>query len=98
MLLVKDKSRPACINTKNLAQAAAIDFVYCSKLRITLGRDTIRDIQKKVRKNLSLSSSQSPFVLPTACVYHYFAFSVREKGNNAHLSVSRVMPEMLKHE
>jgi hypothetical protein len=47
---------------------------------------------------LSLSSSQSPFVLSTAKVYHCFAFPMREKGNNFHLSVSCVMPEMLRHE
>jgi hypothetical protein len=31
-------------------------------------------------------------------VYHCFAFSVREKGNNSHLRASCVMPEMLRHE
>jgi hypothetical protein len=29
---------------------------------------------------LSLSSSQSPFVLSMACVYHCFAFPMRDKG------------------
>jgi hypothetical protein len=47
---------------------------------------------------MSLSSSQSPFVLPMTCVYHCFAFSMREKGNNLHLKVSYVMPKMLRHE
>ena len=28
----------------------------------------------------------------------HFAFPMREKGNNFHLSVSYVMPEMLRHE
>jgi hypothetical protein len=31
-------------------------------------------------------------------VYHCFAFSMREKGNNFHFRVSCVMPEMLRHE
>ena len=46
MLLGKDKSRPMCINTKKLAQAAPIDPLSCSKLRIALGREPIRDMGK----------------------------------------------------
>ena len=84
---------------KNLAQAAPIDSLsYCSKSRIALGRELIWDKGKNARQNMSLNSSQSPFVLPTACVYHYFTFFVREKENNFHLKVSCVMPEMLRHE
>ena len=50
MLLGKDKSRPVCINAENLAQAAPIDsFSYCSKSRITLGRELIWDIGKNAR-------------------------------------------------
>ena len=46
----KDKSEPACINAENLAQAAPIDsFSYCSKSRIDLGRESIRDIGKNAR-------------------------------------------------
>jgi hypothetical protein len=98
MLSGKDKLGPACINAGNLAQAAPIDFSYYSKSRISLGREPIWDIGKNARQNLSLSSSQSPSVLPTARVYYYFAFPMREKGNKFHLSVSCVMPEMLRHE
>ena len=98
MLSGKDKFRSACINIENLAQAAPKDCSHCSKSRITLGREMIQDMGKNARQNLSLSSSQSPFVLSTACVYHCFPFSMREKGNNYHLSVSCVMPEMLRHE
>ena len=47
MLLGKDKSRPACINIENLAQATPIDsFLHCSKSRIALGRELIWDIGK----------------------------------------------------
>ena len=47
MLLGKDKSRPACINVENLAQAAPIDsFSHCWKSRITFGRETIWDMGK----------------------------------------------------
>jgi hypothetical protein len=54
----KDKSGLACINIENLAQAAPIDsFSYCSKSKIAHGRELIRDIRKKARKNLSLNSS-----------------------------------------
>ena len=88
MLSGKDKSRPACINAKNLAQAAPIDsFSCCSKLRIAHGREPIQDMGENARQNLSLSSSQSPFILSMANVYHCFAFPMREKGNNFHLRV-----------
>jgi hypothetical protein len=94
-----DKSGPACVNVENLAQAAPIySFSHCSKSRIALGREPIRDMGKNARQNLSLSSSQSPFVLSTANVYHCFTFLVREKGNNFHFSVFCVMPKMLRHE
>ena len=47
MLSGKDKSGPACINAENLAQDAPIDsFSYCSKSRIALGRESIRDMGK----------------------------------------------------
>ena len=86
MLSGKDKSRPTCINAENLAQAAPIDsFSCCSKSRIALGRETIQDMGKKARQNLSLSSSESPFVLSTASVYHCLTFPMREKVNNFHL-------------
>ena len=50
MLSGKDKFGPACINAKNLAQAAPIDsFLRCSKLRIALGRESIWDIGKNAR-------------------------------------------------
>ena len=98
MLSGKDKSGLVCINAENLAQAAPIDSLHCSKSRIVLGRESIRDIGKNARWNLSLSSSQSPFVLSTACVYHCFIFPVREKENNFHFRVSCVMPEMLRRE
>ena len=50
MLSGKDKSRPACINAKKLAKAAPMDsFSYCSKSRIALGREMIRDIGKNAR-------------------------------------------------
>ena len=58
----------------------------------------IQDMGKNARQNLSLSSSQSPFVLSTANMYHCFAFPVREKGYNFHLSVCCFMPEMLRNE
>ena len=98
MLSGKDKFRPACINAENLAQAAPIDSSRCSKSKIALGRETMRDMGKNARQNLSLSSSQSPFVLSKVFVYHYVAFPMREKGNNFHFRVSCVMPEMLRHE
>ena len=98
MLLGKEKSGPACINAENLAQTIPIDSSHCSKSRIALGREPIRNMGKNARQNLSLSSSQSPFVLSMANVYHYFAFPMREKGNNFHLRISCVMPEMLRHE
>ena len=45
-----DKSRPMCLNAKNLAQAAPIDsFSYCSRSRIAVGRETIQDIGKNAR-------------------------------------------------
>ena len=94
MLLGKDKSRAACISAENLAQTAPIDsFSRYSKSRIALGREPIQDIGKNARQNLSLSSSQSPFILPTTRVYHCFTFPIREKGNNVHLSAFCVMPE-----
>ena len=50
MLSGKVKYGPACINAKNLAQAAPIHFFsYCSKSRIALGRESIRDIEKNAR-------------------------------------------------
>ena len=43
----KDKSRLACVNDENLAQAAPIDsFSRYSKSRIGPGRETIRDMGK----------------------------------------------------
>jgi hypothetical protein len=93
-----DKSGPTCINIENQAQAAPIDSSCCSKSRIALGREPIRDMGQNARQNLSLSSSQSLFVLSMANVYHYFAFPMRETGNNFHLKVSCIMPEMLRHE
>ena len=99
MLSGKDKSGPMCINAENLAQATPIDsFSRCSKSRIALGREPIRDIGENARQNLSLSSSQSPFVLPITRVYHCFTFPMREKGNNVHFRFSYVMSEMLRHE
>jgi hypothetical protein len=54
----KDKSRLAYISIKNLAQAAPIDsFSYYSKSSIALGRESIWDIGKNPRQNMSLSSS-----------------------------------------
>ena len=53
MLLGKDKSGPVCINVENLAQAAPIDsFSYCSKSRVALGKESIRDIGKKCKVKL----------------------------------------------
>jgi hypothetical protein len=49
MLSGKDKFGPVCINVENLAQAAPIDSSYCSKSRIALGRELIRDIGKTAR-------------------------------------------------
>jgi len=49
MLSSKDKFVPVCINVGNLAQAAALDSLCCSKLRIALGRESIWDIGKNVR-------------------------------------------------
>ena len=49
MLLGKDKSRPVCINAEKLAQATPIDSLRCSKSRIALGRESIRDIGKNAR-------------------------------------------------
>jgi hypothetical protein len=93
-----DKSGPTCNNVENRAQAEPIDsFSRCSNSRIALGRGPIRDMGKNVRKKLPLSSSQSPFALPTTNMYHCFAFPVREKGNNFHLMVSCVMPKMYRH-
>ena len=95
MLSGKDKSGPVCNNTENLAQVAPIDSLYCSKSKIAFGREPMGE---NSRQNLYVSSSQSPFALSMACVYHCFAFPVRVKGNNFHLKVSCVMPEMLRHE
>ena len=98
MLSGKDKSGLACINMENLAQTATIDsFTHYSKSRIVVGRETIWDIVKSARENLSLSSFQSSFVLPMMCV-PLFCLPMREMGNNVHLSVSCVMPKMLRHE
>ena len=41
MPLGKDKFGPVCINIGNLAQAAPIDSLRCSKFRIALGRESI---------------------------------------------------------
>ena len=49
MLLGKDKSRPVSINAKNLAQAAPIDSLHCSKSRIAFSRESIQDIGKNAR-------------------------------------------------
>jgi len=50
MLSGKDKSGSTCINVESLAQVAPIDsFSYCSKSRIALGRESVRDIEKNVR-------------------------------------------------
>ena len=94
----KDKSRPGSVRIENLAQTAPIVFFSCwRKLRISCHRKAIRDIGKNARQNLFLNSSQSPFTLPMLQAYHYFALSLREKGNNFHRSVSCVMPEIVKH-
>jgi hypothetical protein len=54
----KEKSGPACINIENQAQVAPIDsFSHCSKSRIDLGRELIRDMGKNARQNFSSSSS-----------------------------------------
>jgi hypothetical protein len=53
-----DKSGPACINVENRAHAAPIDSSFCSKSRIALDRETIRDMGKNARQNLSLISSK----------------------------------------
>jgi hypothetical protein len=46
-----DKSRVTCSNVKNLAQAVPINsFSCCSKSRIALGRESIRDMGKKQDK------------------------------------------------
>jgi hypothetical protein len=50
----------SCINTKNLAQAAPIDSLYYSKLRIALGRETIRD-GEKCKTKLVLKFIPIPF-------------------------------------
>ena len=49
MLSGKDKFGPACINVENMAQATSIDSSYCSKSRIALGTESIRDIGKNAR-------------------------------------------------
>ena len=46
MLSGKGKSGPACNNAENLAQAAPIDSLRCSKSRIALDRELILDIGK----------------------------------------------------
>jgi hypothetical protein len=75
-----DKSGPTCISVEKWAQAAPIDsFSHYSKSRIALGREPIQNMRKNTRQNLSLSSSQSPFILSTANVYHCFTFPMREK-------------------
>jgi hypothetical protein len=92
MLLGKDESGLVYI------KAAPMDSLsYCSKSRIALGKEMIWEIEKNARQNISLSSSQSPFVLHMVCVYNCFAFTMREKGNNFHFSVSCVMPKILRH-
>jgi hypothetical protein len=45
-----DKSRLACINVENQAQAAPIDSSRCSKSRIALGREPIQDMGKNKTK------------------------------------------------
>ena len=57
MMSGKDKSGSACIIAQNSAHAALIDSLRCSKSRIALGREMIRDMGKNARQNLSLSSS-----------------------------------------
>jgi hypothetical protein len=80
-----DKSRPECVRSENLAQAAPmVSFSFCWKLRISYRRAVIRDIGKNARQNLFLRSSQSPFTFPTLWAYHCFTLSSREKGNNFH--------------
>jgi hypothetical protein len=55
MLLSKDMSGPTCINFENRAQAAPIDsFSHCSKSRIVLGREPIRDMGKKSKTKFVL--------------------------------------------
>ena len=99
MPLGNDKYGLTYINVENQAQTAPIDsFSFYSKSRIALGREPIWDMGENARQNLTLSSSQSPFVLSTTNVYHCFTFPVREKGNNFHLRVYCVMPKMLRHE
>ena len=49
MLSGKDKSRPTCINTENLAQAAPNGSSCYSKSRIALGREMIQDMGKNAR-------------------------------------------------
>ena len=49
MLSGKDKVGPMCINAENVAQATPIDSLCCSKSRIALGRELIRDIGKNAR-------------------------------------------------
>jgi hypothetical protein len=54
MLSGKDKSGAACINIENLTQAVPIDSSRCSKSKITLGREMIRDMGKKYKTKLVL--------------------------------------------
>ena len=92
-----DKSRPECVKIENLSQAAPmVSFSFCWKLRISCCREAIRDIGKNARHNMFLNSSQLLATFPTLWVYHCFALSSSEKGNNFHLSVSCDMPKMVR--
>ena len=92
-----DKSRPDHVKIENLSKAAPmVSFSFYWKLGISCHRAAIQDMGKNARQNLFLSSSQSPATFPTLWVYHYFALSSSEKGNNFHRSVSCDMPEMVR--
>lgn len=56
-------------------------------VRISNHKAPVRETGKNAKQNRSRRSFQSPFMLLMTRVYHCFAASTGEKGNNFHLSV-----------
>ena len=93
-----DKSGLDAKKRKNLAHAALIDCFNCSKLRMSIGRESMHSKRENEWQKLTQSSSQSQLILPIVRVYHCSALSVREKGHNFHRKATCVMPGITKLE
>jgi hypothetical protein len=72
-------------------------YSFCLKDRTSNRRQTTIEMGKKAKQNLEHSVSQSSCILPTVCLYHRLALSVKENRNNFHLKVSLDMPTICKH-